>query len=366
MTPRDGAASLFRRLRGRAAPAASKDDAAEADHEGRVSDLREAARTAATSPDRAEEARMLYREAVAASRHDGSLVLEYARFLIARSHGPAAEELLAISLAVDGAQIDALELYLELVRELELPASRSTWALQRMSTDIAASPQEHRGALDYAIPHQLTEALDAIEAGTDPVNRAIVQINRAYIDKTFSEELLQEVAPALGENDRRRAHLTVALARGNRRLAKTLLEGVDPKAVPLNALRRAIRRARATGKQKQLLLYLEAYLRLRPEDAWAKQFQKEVQRNAVSNYQLGRTGFPFPKAKQSPVYEPRKDHVLYLLHTSLPHNSVGYATRTHGLLTELNRIGWDVDGVTRLGYPYDMPGKDDLPDVPLH
>src|SRR5699024_11070300 len=25
---------------------------------------------------------------------------------------------------------------------------------------------------------------------------------------------------------------------------------------------------------------------------------------------------------------------------------------------------WDVDGVTRLGYPYDMPGKDDLPDVP--
>lgn len=85
---------------------------------------------------------------------------------------------------------------------------------------------------------------------------------------------------------------------------------------------------------------------------------------AVRNSDLARDGFPFPAQRSSPEYEPRPDHVLYLLHNALPHHSGGYATRTHGLLTELNRIGWDVDGVTRLGYPYDMPGMADVPELP--
>ncbi|MEM9465428.1 MAG: glycosyltransferase [Actinomycetota bacterium] len=42
---------------------------------------------------------------------------------------------------------------------------------------------------------------------------------------------------------------------------------------------------------------------------------------------------------------------LYLLHNSLPHQSGGYATRTHGLLTGLNRSGHAVVGVTRPGFP---------------
>ena len=78
---------------------------------------------------------------------------------------------------------------------------------------------------------------------------------------------------------------------------RTLLKDADPKAVPVNALRRAIRRARSGGKQKQLIEYLEAYRRFLPEDGWAKKLQNETQRNAVSNYQLGKTGFPFPKMR---------------------------------------------------------------------
>lgn len=42
---------------------------------------------------------------------------------------------------------------------------------------------------------------------------------------------------------------------------------------------------------------------------------------------------------------------IYLLHNSLPHNSGGYATRTHGLLTGLKDHGRTVVGVTRPGYP---------------
>ena len=86
----------------------------------------------------------------------------------------------------------------------------------------------------------------------------------------------------------------------------------------------------------------------------------------VRNAELARNGFPLPEMAAEPAYEARRDHVLYLLHNSLPHHSGGYATRTHGLLTELNRSGWDVDGVTRLGYPYDMPGMADAPDLPAH
>lgn len=84
----------------------------------------------------------------------------------------------------------------------------------------------------------------------------------------------------------------------------------------------------------------------------------------VRNSDLARDGFPLPPMRDEPEYEPRRDHVLYLLHNALPHHSGGYATRTHGLLTELNRNGWDVDGVTRLGYPYDMPKMADVPDLP--
>jgi len=307
-----------------------------------------------------------FRETVAASGYHPKLLLEYARFLIRNSRGSTAEEVLALSLAKDGAQVDALELYLELARELELPTERNAWALERLSTDIPSHPSEHRAALDYAIPHRLRDALTAIEASGDPVNRAIVQINRAYIEQTMSSETLATIGADLGENDLLRAHLTVALARGNRAVATELLKTADPKAVPLNALRRAIRRARASSKQKQLIEYLDRYRALKPDDAWAKRLQNHVQRNAVSNYQLGKSGFPFPKMRSAPAYEAQSDRVFYLLHNSLPHNSAGYATRTHGLLSELNRIGWDVDGVTRLGYPYDMPGQAEIPDVALH
>lgn len=42
---------------------------------------------------------------------------------------------------------------------------------------------------------------------------------------------------------------------------------------------------------------------------------------------------------------------LYLLHNSLPYQAGGYATRTHGLLTNLNAAGYRVTGVTRPGFP---------------
>lgn len=43
--------------------------------------------------------------------------------------------------------------------------------------------------------------------------------------------------------------------------------------------------------------------------------------------------------------------VLHLLTNSLPHTSSGYAQRSHSILAAQQAAGWDVQAVTRLGYP---------------
>ncbi|WP_426562354.1 glycosyltransferase family 4 protein [Angustibacter sp. McL0619] len=66
-----------------------------------------------------------------------------------------------------------------------------------------------------------------------------------------------------------------------------------------------------------------------------------------------------PPPVAAPSYEPRPDAVLSVLSQSLPIRSGGYATRTHGVLSSLVARGWDVEAVTRLGFPYDRwPGAD--------
>ncbi|MDA8615535.1 glycosyltransferase family 4 protein [Candidatus Poseidoniales archaeon] len=64
-------------------------------------------------------------------------------------------------------------------------------------------------------------------------------------------------------------------------------------------------------------------------------------------------------------YDPIPNRVLYVLHNSLPYNSGGYATRGHGLMCGVKKMGWDVHVTTRRGYPHDRKGMDDLPIDPL-
>ena len=60
-------------------------------------------------------------------------------------------------------------------------------------------------------------------------------------------------------------------------------------------------------------------------------------------------------------YQPIPGRVLYVLHNSLPYNSGGYATRGHGLMCGVKKMGWDVHVVTRRGYPHDRKGMRDNP-----
>ena len=70
-------------------------------------------------------------------------------------------------------------------------------------------------------------------------------------------------------------------------------------------------------------------------------------------YNLLTKGFPLPE-RNSEAFEPIWNRTFYLLHNSLPFASGGYATRSHGLAMSLRNHDWDVNAVTRLGFPCDV------------
>lgn len=53
-------------------------------------------------------------------------------------------------------------------------------------------------------------------------------------------------------------------------------------------------------------------------------------------------------------YEPIKSRICYILHNSLPYASGGYATRAHGVANGLAQLGYEVYGINRPGYPFDV------------
>jgi glycosyltransferase involved in cell wall biosynthesis len=78
--------------------------------------------------------------------------------------------------------------------------------------------------------------------------------------------------------------------------------------------------------------------------------------------ELGSRGFTYDKRIAD--YTPIPKRLLYVLHSSLPHHSSGYATRTHGLLGGIAGQGWQASGVTRLGYPQDLGALAKIPIEP--
>ena len=71
-------------------------------------------------------------------------------------------------------------------------------------------------------------------------------------------------------------------------------------------------------------------------------------------------GFTYNLKNPVDHYEQIPRKIFYLLHNSLPYDSGGYAVRSHGLLSQIKRSGWDIQGVTRLGYPKDRENHKDV------
>lgn len=320
---------------------------------------RSASEAARVSGDRYQAADQL-RRLTLANPKDSTAWYLYAMRLIELGSYDASFEALKNSMASDPTNLEALERLVDAAAGDHERLIAVNEALKSLTEVLTGHPDKHRRSLDLLVPARCNSALDILAKSPDRVTRAVVELHRrdqpeAMVDK-----------PAwLAEDEWTLARLLFCLQRGRRSRAIALIQELPDRAVPRWSLRLAIRRDLRANRTDGALRLLNEYTRLEPEDAWGKVQSAELTKNrAPTNYQLAKQGFPFPHKRIQSAYEPVRDRVAYLLHNSLPYHSAGYSTRTHGLLTGLRRQGWDVRGITRLGYPYDMPKMDELGDIP--
>lgn len=303
-----------------------------------------------------EKAAWEFREAITENPTDDRACLEYARLLIEQHKGIASEEFLALALQRNPCNHDALELYLEVLNQRGVGKENAKWAFDAMATHATERPEDHRGILDYVITERLDTAYETLRRSPDIITRASIALNDIWIeDPAASDAKIDAALEGLSPAETQRALSITMLGRGKVTSAVRVLRSMGAKDIPMNSLRRAIRNAIAQDKIKRAITYLNFLSDLRPQDMWVRNKLTEFTNQPFSNAMLWIEGFPFPEYSEEPTYSPVEKKVFYLLHNSLPYSSAGYSTRTHGLLHSLNQIGWDVDGVTRLGYPYDRP-----------
>lgn len=120
-------------------------------------------------------------------------------------------------------------------------------------------------------------------------------------------------------------------------------------------LRRAAARALTAGRTAAAETLAAHALALCPDDRYAQ----ETWSNASDQLAVVRDGWRL--APTQPRLQPTRERaVLSVLAQSMPHTSGGYATRSHGVLTGLAALDWDVVAVTRPGFPYDRWPSADL------
>lgn len=272
----------------------------------------------------------------------------------------AAREAFHDAVELDPTHLDALEMFLETNRLM--PAAKGT-TTEAITTLARLLP--HRSDFDADAAALLLPSMSAVEV----VDQKIRMLR--YSDNAVAKRIgYLAVEPSDGwastvvtdSLETIEAKIIIVLMRGEYDLAFSLLSKTSLDAQPKRALRLAIRKELRLQQNQDARALLKYYRKLDPDDEWSRQQLKKVAKTDryMSHYQLATKGFPFPKKSPEPKYTPDPQRIFYLLHNSLPHHSAGYATRTHGLLRGIRGHGWDVQGVTRLGYPYDMPKMESL------
>lgn len=214
-----------------------------------------------------------------------------------------------------------------------------------------------------------TNALDRIASESEGLDAEAVRYLR--MDQVSRHERVTEVLESAAPNRSDVAALVLCeVVRGANTVALKLIDVHGPGDVPADALRLAARREmrrRRTGIAAQ---YLRAYLQLNSEDGWATTHLARIEasrENALRRRGANASGdwqtslakeYEFSPRTSDRGFDVAPGRVRYFLHNSLPYDSAGYATRTHGILTSLRQLGWEAGGVTRLGYPIDKPGYD--------
>jgi len=260
---------------------------------------------------------------------------------------------------LDVTHLDALELFLEVNRSSVPIKGAATRVLSRLAELLPRGTEFDVQAATLLLPSMhMVEVIDQkvrmLRYSEDPIAKQIA---------TLAAIPSEDWGSVSGNNSHALiARLIVSLSRNDTTQVSALIGGISPRALPKRAMRMAIRQKMRNYEPLEARMLLEYYRRADPKDRWAEdQLQKVAKSKAyLSKQQLTTQGFPFPEAAIESEYAPNRRKVFYLLHSSLPYHSVGYATRTHGLLQGIRGHAWDVQGVTRLGYPFDMPQMEAL------
>jgi glycosyltransferase involved in cell wall biosynthesis len=230
---------------------------------------------------------------------------------------------------------------------------------------VLAQVREHRG--------DLVGALDAARrAAVEPATlKALMDYHRLAGALRVPDEpamllprIFSEAARLQSERDRPERMIVRALVRCRAwdELANFVTTGAfdgsgstPPTDLPLIGLQRAAAKALRAGHTSAAVKLAGIVLAGEPDDEAARQTFDDGtdQLNVITS------GLAVPPAGTTP-YEPRSTAVLSVLSQSVPITSGGYASRSHGLLTSLAARGWQMEAVTRLGFPYDRwPEWDD-------
>lgn len=315
--------------------------------------------------DGAEASLMLCRQSVARFPDSADLWYSYARVLIDTKRPDAALETLALALHHNPAHLMALEYFISLTRITQSGKRKHDVgpAMDALASVAGHQNIDNFGALDFLIPHGRSHAVAQI-AKMGGSSLAVLAAKTA-VDLEQASESGPSLELTRSDDQRGAALASVLLARGRYTHALQVVDQLDDVSVLWHALRRAARRALLGSRPDAAVPLLKTMKRVKPHDDWVtKQLAEFDESSGLTNYALTKRGFPLPSVAETRRYKPSPNKVLYTLHNALPFNSAGYATRTHGLLSGLNRSGYEVQGVTRLGYPYDMPNGRDLGPIP--
>jgi glycosyltransferase involved in cell wall biosynthesis len=138
-------------------------------------------------------------------------------------------------------------------------------------------------------------------------------------------------------------------------------DAVRPDASAAIEIRRGASAALKAGRAAAAASLARRALEITPQD----RFARETLTRADDQVAVADRGWqPLSPGLTSPTHAPRHRAILSVLAQSLPLRSGGYATRSHGILTGLQVRGWEVEGVTRLGFPYDTWPSGDSRTVP--
>lgn len=281
---------------------------------------------------------------------DSLLWMSYGNRLREDGQDTAAFAAFANAVELDPGNFGALEPYLMLTEKYgdEADIGRVLGGLRNALTE---KKHRHIDSLSYSIPYGVASAVDIVAESEDATARAAAKLHLSCGSSGIE---------SLEPSDACIAQAVYLLCTDQWAEASRVLTSLSDDRIPTDTLRLAIRRTKDRADSAVVRQLLGHYLRANPADRWALNRQRTLGADRKTRFDPLELKFPFPEARSSVEYQTNVHTVAYTVYSSLPYHSSGYATRTQGLLKALRGIGWNISAFSRLDYPQDMPGYEQL------